>query len=129
MNKPDIQAEMMTGQDGPEGKLKLIAFRFEVFDLPALDGEEDELEDAGEIMTAAVNNVGSIFQKFANRRVPDDFPTQEEVDTLNVDLAKMADRLADAIAKLTNAAWWISHEERINDTDVYEFIVDAADRA
>ncbi|MEB2844796.1 hypothetical protein GAO09_01320 [Rhizobiales bacterium RZME27] len=105
-NRPDIQAEQLawSGEQRTDGLLKLHAFRFEVFDLPALDGEGDHLDHAGEIMVVAVSDAGSAIQKMAAERAPNGLITRQDLADLNADLQKMANQLADAISALTDAA-------------------------
>lgn len=126
-NRPDIQAEQMTwsGEQRIEGSLKLHSFRFEVFDLPALDGEGDHLDHAGEIMVIAVSDAGSTIQKMAADRTPNGLITQQDLTDLNANLQKMADRLADAISVLTDASWWVINENRLAQGQAYNVIIEA----
>ncbi|MDK4741581.1 hypothetical protein ACXHXG_31095 [Rhizobium sp. LEGMi198b] len=79
-------------------------------------------------MAVAINNAASAFHSLARQRVPDGFPTQEQLDDLNADFAKMTGRLANAISSLTDANWWLEHQEQLQNRAVYQFIVDQAER-
>ena len=126
MNKPDIDAEMMVLRDELTGKIRFRALRYEVFDLPALEGTDNQCELAGEIMAVATSDAGDGFHKLAWERVPDGFPTQKELDDLNAELAKKVDVLASAVADLTDAKWWIDHQDEFDENSAYRLIVQAA---
>jgi hypothetical protein len=63
------------------------------------------------------------FPRFAENRIPDRVATQEQLDELNADMERMADRLADAFVALTDASWWLTNENRFTPEDAYELIV------
>ncbi|NKL60381.1 hypothetical protein [Rhizobium leguminosarum] len=82
MSKPSIEAEQCTvlGDLRPDAKLELHSVRYEVFDLPALVGHTEQLNDAGEIMAVAVSAAGTAFQRLAENRIPGRLATQEQLD-------------------------------------------------
>ncbi len=130
-NRPDIQAEQLawSGERRTDWLLKLHAFRFEVFDLPALDGEGDHLDHAGEIMAVAVSDAGSAIPKMAAERAPNGLITPQDLADLNANLQKMANQLADAISALTDAAWWVENENRLAQGQAYNVIIEAGNPA
>ncbi len=130
-NRPDIQAEQMawSGEQRTDDLLTFHSFRFEVFDLPPLDGEGDHLDHAGEIMAVAVSDAGSAIQKMANARAPNGLITQHDLAELNANLQKMADQLTDAISALTDAAWWVENENMLAHGQSYDVIIEAGQRA
>ncbi|MBC2802786.1 hypothetical protein [Rhizobium ruizarguesonis] len=109
--------------DRTGAKLELHSVRYEVFDLPALVGHTAQLSHAGEIMAVAVSAAGAAFQRLAKNRIPGRLATQEQLDELNADMERMADRLADALSALTDASWWLNNENLFTSEDAYELIV------
>ncbi|TCA68923.1 hypothetical protein E0H62_27085 [Rhizobium leguminosarum bv. viciae] len=125
VSKPSIEAEQCTvlGDLRTGAKLELHSVRYEVFDLPALVGHTAQLSHAGEIMAVAVSAAGAAFQRLAKNRIPGRLATQEQLDELNADMERMADRLADALSALTDASWWLNNENLFTSEDAYELIV------
>ncbi|NKQ77437.1 hypothetical protein C3Y90_08545 [Rhizobium sp. UPM1134] len=74
-------------------------------------------------MAVAVSAAGAAFQRLAKNRIPGRLATQEQLDELNADMERMADRLADALSALTDASWWLNNENLFTSEDAYELIV------
>ena len=123
--RPSIEAEQCTvlGEPEPDGRLALHCLLYEVFDLPGLSGDEEDLERAGEIMALAVSDAGAAFRRLAGTRLPDGRATRGEIDRLNADFTIMADRLANALSVLTDATWWIGQRERLTGAEAYDIIL------
>lgn len=125
---PDIQAEVMAALPDTDDTVEFHSFRYEVFDLPGLNGPEDQLELAESIRAAAVNDAGEAMRQFAWQGMPQRHSTHLELEKLNGELARMASTLAEALAALTNARWWIDSEISLRGSNAYELIIAEAAR-